>query len=104
MSLLVASLNSGSSGNCYYVGNEQDAVLVDAGISCREVEQRMTNLELKMETVKAVFISHEHTDHIRGIDKLARRYNLPVYITPATRSNTRLTFRRLQVLSFAAGN
>lgn len=102
MSLFIASLNSGSSGNCYYIGNETDAVLVDAGISCREIEKRMTNLDLKMEKVRSVFISHEHTDHIRGIDRLARKYNLPVYITPATRSNTRLALKRLQVLSFNA--
>jgi phosphoribosyl 1,2-cyclic phosphodiesterase len=102
MSLFIASLNSGSSGNCYYVGNEIEAVLVDAGISCREIEKRMGNLDLQIEKVKAVFISHEHTDHIRGIDRLARKYNLPVYITPATQSNTRIAFKRLQVLSFKA--
>lgn len=102
MSLYIASLNSGSSGNCYYVGNETEAVLVDAGISCREIEKRMKNLDLKMEKVKSVFISHEHTDHIKGIDRLARKYNLPVYITDATRSNTRLALKRLQVLSFKA--
>jgi len=102
MSLFIASLNSGSSGNCYYVGNENEAVLVDAGISCREIEKRMGNLDLRMEKVKCVFISHEHTDHIRGIDRLARKYNLPVYITPATQSNTRLAFKRLQVVSFKA--
>ena len=102
MSLFIASLNSGSSGNCYYIGNETEAVLIDAGISCREIEKRMHNLDLKMEKVKSVFISHEHTDHIRGIDRLARKYNLPVYITPATQNNTRLAFKRLQVLSFKA--
>ena len=102
MSLFIASLNSGSSGNCYYVGNEQEAVLVDAGISCREIEKRMANLELEMKRVKAVFISHEHTDHIKGIDKLARKHNLPVYITAATRSNTRLTFRKILTHTFTA--
>jgi phosphoribosyl 1,2-cyclic phosphodiesterase len=102
MSLFIASLNSGSSGNCYYIGNEDEAVLVDAGISCREIEKRMANLSLKMEKVKAVFISHEHTDHIRGVDRLARKYNLPVYITPATRSNTRLGLKRVLVLAFKA--
>ena len=102
MSLFIASLNSGSSGNCYYIGNENEAVLVDAGISCREIEKRMENLDLHIEKVKCVFISHEHTDHIRGIDRLARKYNLPVYITPATQNNTRLAFKRLQVLPFQA--
>jgi phosphoribosyl 1,2-cyclic phosphodiesterase len=84
MSLLVASLNSGSNGNCYYVGNEHDAVLIDAGISCRETEARMARLGLSMRKIRAVFISHEHSDHIRGLSVLAKKYNLPVYITPLT--------------------
>src|SRR4051812_44939861 len=84
MSLFIASLNSGSNGNCYYIGNDHEAVLVDAGISCREIEKRMANLHLPMSRVKALFISHEHTDHISGAPVLSRKYKLPVYITPAT--------------------
>ncbi|EHQ29153.1 MBL fold metallo-hydrolase [Mucilaginibacter paludis] len=84
MSLFITSLNSGSNGNCYYVGNEQDAILVDAGISCRETEKRMQRLGLSMHNVRAVFISHEHSDHIRGLPVLAKKYQLPVYITPRT--------------------
>lgn len=79
MSLFIASLNSGSNGNCYYVGNEEEAVFVDAGLSCRETEKRMKRLGLPMDRVRAVFVSHEHTDHICGIDTLARKYHLPVY-------------------------
>jgi phosphoribosyl 1,2-cyclic phosphodiesterase len=84
MSLFVASLNSGSNGNCYYVGNQHEAILVDAGISCRETETRMARLGLSMRKVKAIFISHEHSDHIRGVTVLAKKYSLPVYITPLT--------------------
>src|SRR5580693_2331105 len=84
MSLFVASLNSGSNGNCYYVGNEHEAVLIDAGISCRETETRMRRLGLSMQKVKAIFISHEHSDHIRGVEVLAKKYSLPVYITELT--------------------
>ncbi|MBL7719930.1 MAG: MBL fold metallo-hydrolase [Flavipsychrobacter sp.] len=81
MSLQVASINSGSNGNCYYIGNDTDAVLVDAGISCREVEKRMRRIGLSMQKVKAIFISHEHGDHIKGVDVLSRRFGLPVYLT-----------------------
>jgi len=90
MSLFITSLNSGSNGNCYYVGNEHDAVLVDAGISCREIEKRMVNLGLSMSRVKALFISHEHTDHIRGASVLSKKYRLPVYITPSTLRNVNI--------------
>lgn len=84
MSLFIASLNSGSNGNCYYIGNDREAILVDAGISCREVEKRMKRLNLSLQKLKAVFISHEHFDHIRGLPILAKKYQLPVYISPDT--------------------
>ena len=84
MALFVTSLNSGSNGNCYYIGNGTDAVLIDVGISCRETEKRMGQLGLSMKTVKAIFVSHEHTDHIKGVSTLANKYKLPVYITDAT--------------------
>lgn len=84
MSLYITSLNSGSNGNCYYVGNEDEAILVDAGISCRETEKRMLRLGLSIRNIKAIFVSHEHSDHISGIPVLAKKYQLPVYITPPT--------------------
>lgn len=102
MPLFIASLNSGSNGNCYYIGNENEAVFIDAGISCREIEKRMKRLDLSMEKLKAVFISHEHGDHITGAVSLSRKYNLPVYITPATLSESRLPLDPSLVRSFEA--
>jgi phosphoribosyl 1,2-cyclic phosphodiesterase len=87
MSLFIASLNSGSNGNCYYIGNANEAVLIDAGISCRETEKRMLRLGLSIRKVKAIFISHEHSDHINGVPVLSRKYQLPVYVTTATQQN-----------------
>ncbi len=89
MSLFISSLNSGSNGNCYYIGNEDEAVLIDAGISCRETERRMQRLGLSLQTVKAIFVSHEHSDHISGIPQLAKKYQLPVYVTFQTLQETR---------------
>lgn len=90
MSAFVASLNSGSNGNCYYVGTHHDAVLIDAGLSCKETEKRMQRLQLSMSKVRAIFISHEHIDHIKGVELISRRYQLPVYVTAATISNTHM--------------
>jgi len=87
MSMFITSLNSGSNGNCYYVGNHKEAVLIDAGISCRETEKRMKRLGLDMEKVKAIFVSHEHGDHITGIPALSKKFQLPVYITHHTFNN-----------------
>ncbi|QJW88455.1 MBL fold metallo-hydrolase [Spirosoma taeanense] len=97
MPLFITSLNSGSNGNCYYVGNEREAVLIDAGISCRETETRMRRLGLSMETVKAIFVSHEHSDHIRGISQLAKKYQFPVFITPGTLRSSGLSELRLPI-------
>lgn len=103
MPLYLASLNSGSNGNCYYVGNDNDAVLIDAGISCRETEKRMKRLGLSMEKVKAVFISHEHVDHIRGAEVLSRKFRLPLYITGSTLRNSRIITEPSLTCEFISG-
>lgn len=102
MSLYITSLNSGSNGNCYYIGNDDEAIFVDAGISCRETERRMNRLGLSMEKVKAIFVSHEHSDHIAGIPVLAKKYQLPVYITEGTLQSGGLQLAPGQVFSFQA--
>lgn len=89
MSLFYASINSGSNGNCYYVGTENTGVLIDAGIACRDIERRMQRIKLNLNKVKAIFISHEHTDHVRGINSLAKKYNLPVYLSENTYKKTK---------------
>lgn len=102
MSLCISSLNSGSNGNCYYIGNDRDAVLIDAGISCRETERRMARLELSFGKVRAIFISHEHSDHIRGVEVLSRKHGIPVYMTPATYRSSRMRPDPAWVKSFSA--
>lgn len=84
MSLFVASLNSGSNGNCYYLANQNEAILVDAGISCRETERRLKRLGLSLNKVKAIFITHEHADHIHGIASIHKKFKIPVYISSPT--------------------
>lgn len=102
MSLFVTSLNSGSNGNCYYIGNDTEAVLIDAGISCGETEKRMRLSDLSMKKIKAIFISHEHIDHIKGLPGLAEKYNLPVYITGITLKHSRITFSQQLQKTFKA--
>jgi phosphoribosyl 1,2-cyclic phosphodiesterase len=100
MSLIISSLNSGSNGNCYYIGNGQDAVFIDAGISCRETETRMKKLGLDIKKIKAIFISHEHTDHISGLATLSKKYQLPVYITEGTHKQSRTHLEKHLVKRF----
>jgi phosphoribosyl 1,2-cyclic phosphodiesterase len=84
VSLFIASLNSGSNGNCYYISNANEAVLIDVGISCRELKKRLARLNLPIEKVKAIFVSHEHGDHVRGVESVCEKYRIPVYITKET--------------------
>jgi phosphoribosyl 1,2-cyclic phosphodiesterase len=100
MSLFITSLNSGSNGNCYYVGNQNEAILVDAGISCREIEKRMKRLGLDVKKVKAIFISHEHTDHTKGVVTFIKKYQVPVYITRLTLINSNLPLKQQQIVNF----
>lgn len=100
MSLFITSLNSGSNGNCYYVGNAEEAIIVDAGLSCRETEKRMKRLELDIAKVKAIFISHEHADHVFGLPVLTKKYPIPVYITDRTRMHSGLNLQPHLVHAF----
>jgi phosphoribosyl 1,2-cyclic phosphodiesterase len=100
MALFVASLNSGSNGNCFYIGNDRDAVLIDAGISCRETVKRMKRIGLSIDRVRAIFITHEHADHIYGLSRLSRRFSIPVYITTGTLRESRLLLQENLVQTF----
>ncbi|WP_395801919.1 MBL fold metallo-hydrolase [Daejeonella sp.] len=102
MALSFTSLNSGSNGNCYYVENQHDAIFIDAGLSCRETEKRMERLGLSMSKLRAIFVSHEHSDHIRGISVLAKKYQLPVFITERTLKNSGIDLESHLIKSFVA--
>ena len=99
MALYFTSINSGSNGNCYYVGNDNEAVLIDVGLTCKEVEKRMTRLGLAINKVKAIFISHEHSDHIKGLAVFAKKHKLPVYISAATLKSSRLVLNEHNTFS-----
>src|SRR6188474_58662 len=104
MSLQIASLNSGSNANCYYIGNKNEAVLIDAGLSCRETDKRMKRLGLDITLVKAIFISHEHADHIAGLPVLSKKYKLPVYITQNTLRNCNFEIEKDVICYFTRRN
>lgn len=100
MAVRVSSINSGSNGNCYYIENDNDAVLIDVGISCTEIEKRLLRSGLSIQKVRAVFISHEHIDHIRGVEVISKRHRLPVYITEKTFAKGKIKLEQELVNSF----
>ena len=77
-------LASGSSGNACYVETENARVLIDAGLSCREIERRLAQAGIEPGSLDALIITHEHSDHIKGAGPVARRFDLPVYTNHKT--------------------
>lgn len=80
----LCSIASGSSGNCIYAGTSDSHLLVDAGISKKKIEEGLNKIGLKASEIKGVLITHEHSDHIKGLGVLARRYGIPMYATEGT--------------------
>ena len=84
------SIASGSNGNCYYVSKGEDAVLIDVGINTKHVLLRMERLGIDPKGIKAIFITHEHSDHIKGLSVFSKRFQIPVYITSGSYQGTKL--------------
>ena len=84
MSIRFASLGSGSKGNGTLVASGDDCLLVDCGFTIKETERRMARLGLSPADLSAILVTHEHSDHMSGVGPLARKYRLPVYLTPGT--------------------
>jgi len=84
----ISALASGSSGNCFYIGGPSSGVLVDAGISCRQIIDRLNLIGKNPKNIKGILITHEHTDHIRGVDVFARNFNVPIFVTKKTSEST----------------
>jgi phosphoribosyl 1,2-cyclic phosphodiesterase len=82
--LRFASLGSGSRGNALLVETPQVRVLVDCGFPAREIEVRLQRLEVDPQSLRAILVTHEHSDHIRGVGAMARRYHLQVWMTSGT--------------------
>lgn len=80
----IAILGSGSRGNALLVESAGQRLLIDAGFSCRELERRMAAVGVEASTLSALVLTHEHSDHVRGAARLAKRHGLPVFGTAGT--------------------
>jgi phosphoribosyl 1,2-cyclic phosphodiesterase len=98
MELKICSIASGSSGNCIYIGTDNVNLLVDSGISGKKVELGLKELNVDPNSIDGILITHEHSDHIKGIGVLARRYNMPIYATRKTWEAT-LNYRSIGKVS-----
>ncbi|MDH7592811.1 MAG: MBL fold metallo-hydrolase [Methanomicrobiales archaeon] len=80
----IAVLGSGSRGNCTYIEGSDSAILLDAGFSAAETMRRLALVKADPGMIRAIILTHEHTDHVRGLPAIARRLNVPVYGTEGT--------------------
>ena len=81
MKVRFISLASGSSGNCYYLGTDTYGILIDAGIGIRTIKKTLKDFNILMESIRAVFVTHDHADHIKAVGHLGEKMNIPVYTT-----------------------
>ena len=81
MSLDFCSLSSGSSGNSYYLGNGFHGILIDAGISGTAIRKSLKKMGISIQSIMGILVTHNHTDHTRGLEQLTRRNKLPVFTT-----------------------
>ncbi len=94
-------LASGSSGNCYYLGTDEYGILIDAGIGIRMIKRRLAEHGVNMEKLRAVFITHDHADHIKSVGVLGEKCFLPVYSTPEVHKGINKSYCVTQKLSAA---
>lgn len=73
------SFASGSSGNCYYVGKQDEGLLVDAGVNAKQIVTGLVKNDLSMKNIKAILITHDHIDHVKGLEVLTKNAPVPIY-------------------------
>lgn len=92
MILKFLSVSSGSCGNCYYLGTENCAILIDAGIPVRTIQKALKENGLNFEKVYALLVTHDHTDHIRSAGSIGELYHIPVYATKEVHAGMQRNF------------
>ena len=94
MSLQFLSLASGSSGNCYYLGNEEYGILIDAGKGVRTIKKVLKEYGIPFEKIVALCITHDHADHIKAAGTLGEKYGIPIYTTEAIKNGSEVIGNR----------
>ncbi len=94
----ICALASGSNGNCYYIGTNDDAILIDAGLSFKQILKRMEARAIDPAKIRALFVTHEHGDHVRGARIMGKKLDIPVYMTTGTFDSVFRTWRPLSYI------
>ena len=78
------SLFSGSSGNCFYIDGGETKILIDCGVSAKAAETALRSLGSSLSELSAIFVTHEHSDHTKGLEVVSKHHHIPVYMTEKT--------------------
>ena len=78
------NLFSGSTGNCTYIASDNTKILIDAGVSCARISKALCELHTSLDEIDAILITHEHSDHTKGISTIAKKYHIPIYTSQKT--------------------
>ena len=92
------SLFSGSSGNCTYVGSDNTHILIDAGTSKKRIQEGLAGLDLSFDDLDAIFVTHEHSDHIAALRTILKKHNIPVYATGGTIEGIKLSDKKNEMI------
>ena len=111
------NLYSGSSGNCSVIQTDNSKILVDAGMSCKKIDTALSSMNFSLADIDAIFITHEHSDHIQALSMISKKYSIPIYANKKTlenlnidisddikntfKNNEKFEFKDLEVLPFS---
>ena len=98
--MIVAPLGSGSAGNAYYFESDGTGILVDAGFGPRETAKRLEQIGRELTHLQAIILTHEHYDHMRGAESIARKLSIPIYLTRGTLDSSAIDRQETPIVIF----
>ena len=93
------SIASGSSGNCTYIGSDNTHILIDAGVSKKRIEEGLNGLDLTLSDIDAIFVTHEHVDHIAALHTILKKFDIPIYATNGTIKGIRSSDKKSEMIN-----
>ncbi|SFP92378.1 Phosphoribosyl 1,2-cyclic phosphodiesterase [Butyrivibrio proteoclasticus] len=93
------SIASGSSGNCTYIGSDNTHILIDAGVSKKRIEEGLKSLDLTLSDISAIFVTHEHTDHIAALHTILKKFDIPIYATGGTIQGIKASDKKAEMIN-----
>ena len=104
MSLKFCNLFSSSSGNCSYLESDNAKILIDCGTSAKKISEALSTFDRKIEDLDGILITHEHSDHIKGLNTICKKYNIPVYANKETLQNINIDLDKINHYTFKNEN